>query len=86
MASEESQGTTYSISFRLQRVTVEYAFVKVPVTSDIVVKQPDGTGRIDAEMTVQRAIELGRSVTLTWHPEEQQIQPHPIQIAPGPGE
>jgi hypothetical protein len=86
MATEDSSENTYSVSFRLQRVTVEYAFVKVPVTSDLVVEHPDGTGRIDVPKMMERAVELGQSPSLAWHAEETQIQPHPIQKAPEPGE
>ncbi len=73
---------TYSVSFRLQRVTVEYAYVSVPVTSDLIAKQEDGTGRIDVPRMVQRAVEMGQSPDVRWHPEDQQIQPHPLQKAP----
>jgi hypothetical protein len=82
METDDSHGTTYSVSFRVQRVTVEYAFVKVPVTSDLIVAQSDGTGRIDVTKMVQRAIELGQSPSLKWYEEDKQIQPHPIQKAP----
>ncbi|HEV2949388.1 MAG TPA: hypothetical protein VGX70_18580 [Gemmataceae bacterium] len=35
---------TYSVSIRLQRTTTEVAFVSVPVTADLMIEQPDGTG------------------------------------------
>ena len=82
MAMANSQGPTYSVSFRLQRTTTEFAFVSVPVTADLIVQQPDGTGRIDATKMVQCAIELGQVPDVVWHPETQEIQPHPIQIPP----
>ena len=67
---------TYSISVRLQRVTTESAHISVPVTEDIMIRQPDGTGRIDGAKMVQRAIELGRSPGVAWQVEGQQVQPH----------
>jgi hypothetical protein len=73
---------TYSISIRLRRTTTEFAFVSVPVTSDIVVMQPDGTGRIDTDRMTRQAITLGYAPDLEWHPEELQVTPHPIQIPP----
>lgn len=73
---------TYSVSFRLQRTTTEFAFVSVPVTGDLMVEQPDGTGRIDVAKMVQRAIDMGQAVGVAWQPEEQHVQPHPIQTPP----
>ena len=35
----------YSISFRLQRTTTEFAFVRVPVTGDLMIEQPGGPRR-----------------------------------------
>ena len=48
---------TYSISFRLQRTTTEVAFVSVPVSADRRSSSP-GTGRIDVNKMVERAIEM----------------------------
>jgi hypothetical protein len=73
---------TYSVSFRLQRTTTEFAFVSVPVSADLMVEQPDGTGRIDVAKMVERAIEMGRAPGVAWQPEDQQVQPHPIQMPP----
>ena len=73
---------TYSVSFRLQRTTTEFAFVSVPVTGDLMIEQPDGTGRIDVAKMVERAIEMGQASGVSWQPEGQQVQPHPIQTPP----
>jgi hypothetical protein len=73
---------TYSISFRLRRTTTETAFIKVPVTDDILLEQPDGTARIDPEKIVQRVIELGKAPEVLWQSETQQVEPHPIQTPP----
>jgi hypothetical protein len=73
---------TYSVSFRLQRTTTEFAFVSVPVTADLMIEQPDGTGRIDVAKMVQRAVEMGQAAGVSWHVEERQVQPHPIQTPP----
>ena len=82
MATENSGEAAYSVSFRLQRTTVESAFVSVPLTADLIVEQPDGTGRIDVSKMVQRAIEMGQAPDVAWQPESQQVQPHPIQTPP----
>ena len=78
----DSEGATYSVSFRLQRTTIEFTFVSVPVTADLLVQQPDGTGQIDVDKMVQRAIEMGKASGVVWQSEEQQVQPHPIQTPP----
>ena len=77
---------SYSISLRLQHVTVEYAYVSVPVTTDLLVNQGDGTARLDTGRLVQQAIAMGSAAGVNWHPESVDIQPHPTQKAPGPGE
>ena len=79
---DESGVPTYSISFRLQRTTTEVAFVKVPVTADLLIRQPDGTGRIDGAKMVERAIALGQNSGVSWQAEKQEVQPHPIQTPP----
>jgi hypothetical protein len=73
---------TYSVAFRLQRTTTEVAFVSVPVTADLIIEQPDGTGRIDVAKMVQRATEMGQAPGVAWQPESQQVQPHPTQTPP----
>jgi hypothetical protein len=51
-------------------VTTGFAHVSVPLTSDIMIPQPDGTGRIDGARMVQRSIELGSAAGVTWQVEE----------------
>jgi hypothetical protein len=77
---------TYSVSWRLQRVTVEYAYVSVPITDDLMIEQPDGTPRLDVERMSQRAVELAQETGVKWHPEDQDVRLHPIQKAPEPEE
>jgi hypothetical protein len=73
---------TYSVSFRLQRTTDEFAFVSVPVTADLMIVQPDGTGRIDVTKMVQRAVEMGHAANVAWQVENRSVHPHPIQTPP----
>lgn len=73
---------SYSISWRIRRTTTEFAFVSVPVTGDLMIEQPDGTGRIDVPRMVERAIEMARAGDVAWFPEEEQVEPHPIQAPP----
>jgi hypothetical protein len=63
-------------------MTTEYAFVSVPLTSDLTIAKPDGTGQIDVDKLVQRAVEMAQAPGVAWQKEEQQIKPHPIQRTP----
>jgi hypothetical protein len=73
---------TYSVSWRLQRITVEHAYVSVPITDELICEQPDGSGRINVELMTQRALELAAQSGVDWYPEEQRLRVHPIQKAP----
>lgn len=77
---------TYSISLRLRRVTVEYAYVNVPVVGDVVKPDDQGVGRIDMAELTRRAIEMGQRTEVAWYREEQRVEPHPLQKAPEPNE
>jgi hypothetical protein len=77
---------TYSVSWRLQRIRTEYAYVRVPVTDEVIKVDEKGTGRIDADKMAQRALELAQSPAVEWYPEDQRVQLHPMQKAPDPGE
>jgi hypothetical protein len=74
---------TYSVSFRLQRTTVEDAFVSVPVTSEVMIEQSDGSAKLDVEKLKARALEMGLEPDVTWTLEESvRVVPHPIQKPP----
>lgn len=72
--------SSYSISVRVQRTTVEQAYVSVPVTGAVMQAEPaaDGSYRLDGAKLFAAAVELGRSVA-TWQLEERQVSVHPIQ-------
>lgn len=61
MESEEPQRNSYSVQFRVQRITTEFAYINVPVTGDLIVPQPDGTGRLDFAKMVEQAKEISQS-------------------------
>ena len=82
MAGEEKEPQTYSVSVRLQRTTLESAFVSVPVSPDLIVVQPDGSGKLDAEKLFARAIEMGRNPGCVWEAESLDVQLHSIQMPP----
>lgn len=73
---------TYSVSLRLRRVTVEYAYVNVPVADDVVKPDEQGVNRLDFEALTGKAIEMSQSPEVVWYREEQKTEPHPLQKAP----
>jgi hypothetical protein len=76
----------YSVSWRLRRTTVEYAYVTVPVAGNMVRPDAQGVNRIDSEAMGRRAVDLGQSPEVVWYQEEQRIDLHPLQKAPDPDE
>ena len=72
----------HSISFRVQRTTTEAAFIKVPLTADLITEQPDGSGRLDVEKLMVRVVELGGAGDVVWEVESSTIAPHPTQTPP----
>lgn len=82
MADTEQEPQAYSVSVRLRRTTLESAFVGVPVSPDVIIVQPDGSGKLDAEKLFARAIEMGHKSECVWEAESVDVQLHPIQMPP----
>jgi hypothetical protein len=70
------------VPFRLQRTTVESAFVSIQATEDSWITEPDGSGRLNVEKLVERALEMGRQGAVSWEVESQNVQLHPVQMPP----
>jgi hypothetical protein len=66
---------TLSIPIRLRRTTIEYGYVNMEVTPDLI----GSDGRLDSEELFLRALEWGREPQMIWYEEEQTIEHHPIQ-------
>ncbi len=64
-----------AIQFRLLRITIDFGYVSVEVTPDLI--QADN--RLDVDKLMQRAIEMGQSPLMVWYGEGQEIDPHPTQ-------
>jgi hypothetical protein len=82
------QAETYSICFRLRRITIEDAFVRVPVTTEVFKASPeeDGTLRLDTERLVKAAMNLGDDAKTEWVAEgPATVELHPIQGPPPDG-
>ena len=76
---------TYSISMRLRRTTVEYAFVPVPLDSNVMEPDPEGQNRfrVNPDKVVEIAKRMASQPDVVWARESDPlIEPHPWQIAP----
>ena len=76
---------TYSISVRLRRTTVDYAYVNVPVVGDLVKPDDQGVGRLD-EASATSGRRDGHEAQVVWYREARQVEPHPSKQGPEPGE
>jgi hypothetical protein len=66
---------TFSIQVRLRRTTVEYGYVNVEVTPDLI----GLGGKLDSEGLIRRAVEWGQEPQMVWYKEEQVSDPYPVQ-------
>jgi hypothetical protein len=66
---------TLSIQIRLRRTTIEYGYVNVEVTPDMVGLD----GKLDSEGLFRRALEWGQEPHMVWYEEEHVVEPHPAQ-------
>jgi hypothetical protein len=76
---------TYSISVRLRRTKIEYAFVSVPVNEDVWEQHPDEPKkrRINGEKVFEIAKRMGSDPSVLWAQEsEPVIDVHPWQTPP----
>lgn len=76
---------TYSISVRLRRTKVEYAFVSVPVDEQVWEQHPEDPKkrRINGEMVFEIAKRMGIDPTVLWAQESDPvIEVHPWQTPP----
>jgi hypothetical protein len=79
------QKKTYSISMRLRRTTVEYAFVSVPVDENVLDPDPEDATklRVNGKKVCEVAKRMGAEMGVLWAQEhEPVIEPHPWQIPP----
>lgn len=75
----------YSISFRLRRTKVEYAYVSVPVDQNILEPDPENAAqmKVNAQKVVEVAKRMATQPGILWAQEgEPLIEPHPWQTPP----
>jgi hypothetical protein len=76
---------TYSISLRLRRTKIEYAFVSVPMDGDVLEPDPENATqlRVNPQKVVEIAKRMGAEPDVLWAQEnEPVIEPHPWQTPP----
>ena len=85
---------TYSISVRVKRTTVDYAYIKVLVATNVMqtneagelVRDEKGSTHLDGKKVFEEALRLAPSSSEKWFREDEIFEPHPIQKAPEPNE
>ena len=70
---------TYSVMLRVRRVTVEDAYVAVPVTDSILTPDEEGTARINFDAFVAEAIRISGNPRVEWQVESTTTESHPVQ-------
>ena len=70
------------VNVRIRRTRIEYAYVDVLVTDDLVTEER----RLDAAAIFRRAEAIGAEPDIVWHPESTVIECHSIQRPVGEGE
>lgn len=76
---------TYSISVRLRRTKVEYAFVSVSIDEHVLESDPEDNTKmkISSEKLGEIAKRLGTEESILWAQEgDPLIELHPLQMAP----
>lgn len=76
---------SYSVSFRLRRITTETTHVSVPLTEEMWRPSDDDPKRmvIDTDKVTAAAIELGALSSTVWRPDEEAVvELHPFQTPP----
>ena len=85
---------TYSVAVRIRRTTTEYAYVRVPVTDQVmqtdesgaITEDENGHHHLDGAKVVATAVELANSPSVVWHHEGVRLEMDPIQKPLGKGE
>jgi hypothetical protein len=70
---------TYGVQVRVQRVTVEDAFVEVHLEEDMWVTKPDGGHGINVPLMWERALQIASQPHIEWLVEQQEIKHHEWQ-------
>jgi hypothetical protein len=70
---------TYSIMLRVRRVTVEDAYVAVPVSDSILTPDDEGTARINFDAFVAQAIRISGDPRVERQTESTTTEAHPVQ-------
>jgi hypothetical protein len=64
-----------SIQIRLQRTTIEYSYVNIEITPEVMTND----NHLDSNKIFQLAIEYGDLPQVEWYRDQQAIEPHPVQ-------
>ena len=70
-----------SIQARVKRITIEDAYISVPITNELFEDKPgeDGKYHLNMEAFWKKAAELSSNLSVEWKVEEILVEPHNIQ-------
>jgi hypothetical protein len=67
------------IQVRVRRITIEDAFVAVPITSAVTKEEPDGSVHVDGAAVFREAVRIAADPSAQWQAESVEIVVHPMQ-------
>jgi hypothetical protein len=71
----EKKTKTFTCQVRLQRTTVEYGYVNIALSPEIM----SGESNVNAQKIIEAAITMSQQPQMVWYPESQQTILHPDQ-------
>ncbi|MBZ5592140.1 MAG: hypothetical protein LAP39_07880 [Acidobacteriia bacterium] len=74
-------GSIYCISLRLRRITIEDAYVNVPLTEAITKPTEEGNRALDPDAFMREGIRLSDDPRVEWQVESATTECHPVQQA-----
>ena len=75
MSDEEEEVKSFSIAVTVQRTKVEYGFVSVLVTADLMEEE----GKLDTDKLMSCAVAAAHKPEMKWYAEHESIDINPIQ-------
>jgi hypothetical protein len=74
MTQESNENEKISMQVRLQRTVIEYGYVNVEITSELIKDQ-----HLDVESICKLALEHGTLPEMQWYVEQTSVAVHPLQ-------
>jgi len=80
---DTTEPSNVSIMVRIRRTVVEEIHVSVPVTSDMIEEEADGSSHLAPGRIFEAAVKIGQTQALAWRREgDPAVEIHPLQTPP----